>query len=95
MSLIGWAIVGLLAGGLARRVVGADARGCVGTMVVGLVGAFIGGGLYRWYRGSEVQVFDEFDLFSIGVAFVGAVLLLFVLQAVEGRNAPRRPIGRR
>ena len=70
------------------RVVGEDARGCIGTMAVGVVGAFIGGFLYRGVRGSDAEVFDRFDLGSVVVATLGAVLLLLVLQAISSR--PRR-----
>ena len=86
MSLVAWAVIGILAGGLARRVVGAEPRGCIATMVVGIVGAFIGGGLYRLVRGDEADVLEEFDLGSILVAFLGSCLLLLVLQAIEGRS---------
>jgi uncharacterized membrane protein YeaQ/YmgE (transglycosylase-associated protein family) len=90
MSPIAWAVVGLLAGGLASRAVGTERRGCLGTMIVGILGAFIGGGLYRLMRGDDVEVFDEFDLGSIFVAFLGACALLLVLEAIGGRGANRR-----
>ena len=86
MSLVAWAVIGVLAGGLAGRAVGAERRGCIATMAIGIVGAFIGGGLYRLVRGDEVDVLEEFDLGSILVAFLGSCLLLLVLQAIEGRS---------
>lgn len=90
MSLIAWAIVGLLAGGIARRVVGTEKRGCLATMAIGVLGAFVGGGLYRAVRGDDVEVFDELDLGSILVATVGAVALLLVLDALARRPRSRR-----
>ena len=89
MSLVAWAVVGLLAGWLASRVVGTEGRGCIGTMVVGVLGAFIGGALYSWIRGDDVEVFDDFDLGSIFVAILGAVALLLVLEAIGGRSTRR------
>jgi uncharacterized membrane protein YeaQ/YmgE (transglycosylase-associated protein family) len=93
MSLVAWALVGLIAGAIGQRVVGTEKRGCLGTMAVGVLGAFLGGGLYKWLRGSDVEVFDEFDLFSILVASLGAVGLLLVLDAVGDRQ--RHSGGRR
>lgn len=90
MSLVAWAIVGLLAGGIARRVVGTEKRGCLTTMAIGVLGAFIGGALYRAVRGDDVEVLDELDLLSVLVAIVGAVALLLVLDAVAARDGRRR-----
>jgi uncharacterized membrane protein YeaQ/YmgE (transglycosylase-associated protein family) len=86
MSLVAWAVVGLLAGGIARRVVDAERRGCLGTMAIGVLGAFIGGALYRAVRGDDAQVFDGFDLLSILVATLGAVALLLVLEVLGDRS---------
>lgn len=86
MSVLAWVIVGALAGGIARRVVGVEKRGCIGTVAVGIAGAFVGGALYRGVRGDEVEVFEGLDLGSILVATLGAVLLLLVLEAVAGRR---------
>ena len=86
MSILGWLVVGFIAGGLARWVTGADKRGCIATVVIGIVGAFIGGGLYRLATGDETEVFDEFDLGSVFVAFLGAVVLLLILQAIRPRS---------
>ena len=86
MSLFAWALVGLIAGGLGRRVVGADKRGCLGTIAIGVIGAFLGGGVYKLVRGDDVEVFDELDLFSIVVATLGAVGLLLLLDAVGDRK---------
>ena len=83
MSLIAWAIVGLLAGGLARRVVRVEKRGCLATMIIGVLGAFVGGALYRAVRGDEVELYDELDLLSVVVATLGAAGLLLVLEALN------------
>lgn len=83
VSLIGWIVVGLLAGGLARWIVKDDRAGCLYTMVVGVLGALIGGGLMA---AIDKEGVDDFSLRTILVAAVGAVLLLLVLQALAGRR---------
>ena len=90
MSLLAWAVVGLIAGAIGQRVAGTEKRGCLGTMAIGVIGAFLGGGVYRLVRGEQVEVFDEFDLFSIVVATLGAVGLLLVLDAIGNRGGSRR-----
>lgn len=86
MSLLAWLAVGLLAGGIARRLVGTEKRGCLGTVAVGVLGALVGGALYRAVRGDEVELFERFDLGSIVVATLGAALLLLALDALAGRR---------
>ena len=83
MTILGWLIVGFIAGGLARVVTGAEKRGCLGTIVVGIIGALIGGALWRLATGDDTSPFDDFDWQSIVVAFVGASVLLLVLQAIN------------
>ena len=83
MNLLSWIAVGLLAGLLARGIVKDDRSGCIYTMVVGVLGAIIGGWLMATIDADGV---DEFSLRSIGVAAIGAVLLLLVLQALAGRG---------
>ena len=52
MSILAWLVVGFLAGALARWVTGAQ-RGCLATIAVGIVGAFIGGAVYRLATGES------------------------------------------
>ncbi len=87
MSLLGWIVVGLLAGWLARRIVKDDRAGCIYTMIVGVVGAIVGGWLMATIDEEGV---DDFSLRSIGVAAIGAVVFLLVLQAISGRGPRRR-----
>lgn len=87
MGIIGWIVVGLLAGGLARWVVRDDRSGCLYTMVVGVLGALIGGALMA---AIDERGVEEFSIRSIVVAALGAVLLLLVLQAIAGRRSVRR-----
>ena len=84
MSILGWIVVGLIAGLLARMVVDDRGRGCIYTIVVGVLGALIGGGLFAWATSSDNPI-DGLNLGSIAVAFVGACLLLLVLQALDRR----------
>lgn len=78
MSWIGWIVVGLLAGSLGRMATGSEKRGCLGTMVIGILGAIIGGLLFNAIGGKGIT---DFGLWSILVAFVGACVLLFLMQA--------------
>ena len=87
MSLFAWIIVGLVAGSLARWVVKDDRSGCVYTLVVGVLGALVGGALMQ---AIDERGVNELSLRSIVVAALGACLLLLVLQAIGGRSARRR-----
>jgi uncharacterized membrane protein YeaQ/YmgE (transglycosylase-associated protein family) len=74
VNVIGWIVVGLIAGILAKVVTGQDRPGCLGTMLVGILGGLLGGVLFSAAGGEGI---DDFSLFSILVAFVGATILLF------------------
>ena len=86
MGILWWVLEGLFAGLLARWVVKDDRQGCLYTIVVGVLGALIGGALMQ---ASGRKGINEFDLRSVLVAAVGPVLLLLVLPAVGGRKRRR------
>ncbi|HLL81983.1 MAG TPA: GlsB/YeaQ/YmgE family stress response membrane protein [Longimicrobium sp.] len=82
MDLLTWLIVGLIAGVLASLVMGGV--GLIGDIVVGIVGAFVGGWLFK-----QLGVTTPFSGLAgtIFTAFVGAVILLFLLRLVtRGRR---------
>jgi uncharacterized membrane protein YeaQ/YmgE (transglycosylase-associated protein family) len=85
MGILAWLALGLIAGLLAQLVVpGPDRGGCAGivvTIVVGLAGAVVGGFIGVQLGWGTV---DSFDLRSIGLAVIGAILVLLVLQALRG-----------
>jgi uncharacterized membrane protein YeaQ/YmgE (transglycosylase-associated protein family) len=83
MTLIGWILVGLIAGWLARLVIKDDRAGCIYTIVVGIIGALVGGALFSLVTDRD-EVIDGFNLASIGVAFIGACLFLLILKAIAG-----------
>ena len=87
MGILWWILEGLFAGLLARWIVKDDRSGCIYTVVVGIIGALIGGALMH---AAGKKGIDEFDLRSVLVAAVGAVLLLLLLQAINGRGQSRR-----
>ncbi len=82
-TLVIWLVVGLIAGWLASAVVGGG-YGIVGDIIIGVVGAFIGGWLF-----SVLGVGSPFGGLAgtIFVAFIGAVVLLFLLRMLRGRRA--------
>ncbi len=95
MGLFSWVLMGFIAGALARAATGAERRGCLGTIAVGILGALLGGAIFRFATGDEIATFDELDLTSILVAFVGACALLFLLDALGGRRSVGRGRSRR
>ena len=89
MGVLGWCVVGLIAGALARRAVGSPKLGFLGTIAIGVLGALVVGTLSRLITGDEIDTFDEVDVGSIFVAFIGATALLLVLEAASGRRRRR------
>jgi len=86
MGIVGWIIVGFVAGALARGVTGGGWNlGCIGTVLVGVIGGLLGGMLFN-LAGSEG--IGDFGLRSMFVAFVGAVVLLLVVGLLTGRSHP-------
>jgi uncharacterized membrane protein YeaQ/YmgE (transglycosylase-associated protein family) len=90
MGILAWCVVGLLAGGLARRAVGTPKRGCLATIAIGIVGGVLAGFVWRVATGAPLHALDHFELGSILVAFLGAAGLLLVLEAVGGGGRRRR-----
>jgi uncharacterized membrane protein YeaQ/YmgE (transglycosylase-associated protein family) len=80
MDILTWIIVGLVAGVLASFVVGGTGFGLIGEIVIGMVGALVGGWLFRetgWHSpwaGLPGAIF---------VSFIGALLLLVVVHAIQ------------
>ena len=85
MGLISWIAVGAIAGLLARRIVpGPDPGRFVVTVILGMAGASVGGFVVGVIGGAGAT---NFDIWSIVVATLGAVLLLYVYGLVARRTA--------
>jgi uncharacterized membrane protein YeaQ/YmgE (transglycosylase-associated protein family) len=86
LGIIAWIVFGLIAGIIAKLIMpGRDPGGCIITMLLGVAGAFVGGFLYRLLTGREV--FFQFDLWSLVVAVLGAVVILVAYRLIAGRRA--------
>ena len=86
MWLLSLIVAGAVAGCFAGRFMRGHGFGLIGDMVVGVVGAFAGAYLFR-AAGAEI---GGGLAGSLGVAFIGALLLLFVVRLVSGRRSGRR-----
>ena len=86
MTILGWLLLGLIAGFLASRVMGSGGYGIIGDIIVGIVGAFLGGFIFSRLTGNGDPV-NNFDIGSIFVAFVGACILIALLRALSGNRA--------
>jgi uncharacterized membrane protein YeaQ/YmgE (transglycosylase-associated protein family) len=83
MHLIFWIIVGIIAGALAKSVVrGEGPGGTIGDLIIGLVGAVLGGWLFDEVLGHSYSGWVG----STVVAFVGAVVLLLIMRAFNRRS---------
>ena len=80
MTLLAWLIVGLVAGVLASMVMGGTGYGIIGDIIVGIVGAFLGGWIF-----SALGVASPLGGLAgtILVAFIGAVVLLFIIHLIR------------
>lgn len=84
MSIIGWIILGGLAGWVASMITGNDARMGVGmNIVVGIIGAFLGGWLMSLFGGTGIS---GFNIWSFIVALGGSIILLLIVNIFTGRK---------
>ena len=83
MGILSWIVLGGLAGWVASMFAGNNARqGVIGNIVVGIIGAFVGGWVFSFFGGAGVT---GFNLYSFGVACIGAVITLFLKKTLFGR----------
>ncbi len=88
LGIIGWIVIGFLAGALSGMVVGdRTARGCLPNILIGILGGLVGGFLAREFFGQE-QIYGWIGSFV--VAFVGAVIIRWVLGLASGPRDGRR-----
>ena len=83
MSIIGWIVLGLIAGFIAAKIVNKSGQGLVLDIVLGIVGAIVGGFLFSLVGAAGVT---GFNLYSMFVAIIGAVIVLWIYHAVIGRT---------
>ena len=75
MNIIAWILLGLIAGAIAKRLMpGDDPGGIVVTILIGIVGAVIGGFLWNFLTGH--QTYGDLDIGGILIAVAGAMILL-------------------
>lgn len=86
MSILGWIVLGLISGFVASKVVNARGEGCFLNIALGLVGAMVGGFIFTAIGGSSVT---GFNLYSMLVAIVGAIVVLVIWHAITGRRTLR------
>jgi uncharacterized membrane protein YeaQ/YmgE (transglycosylase-associated protein family) len=84
MSIIAWIVLGLLAGFIASKVVDHSGQGTIIDIVLGIVGAFVGGFLFTTFGSAGVT---GFNIWSLVVATLGAIVVLVVKHAVMGRRS--------
>ncbi len=84
MSILAWLVVGLIAGFLASKVVNKTGEGIVLDIVLGVVGAMVGGFLFNQFGHSGAT---GIDLYSIFVAFIGSVIVLVIYHLIFRRRA--------
>jgi uncharacterized membrane protein YeaQ/YmgE (transglycosylase-associated protein family) len=88
VGIIGWIVVGFVAGAFARALTGSGSRlGCLGTILVGIAGGLIGGIIFN---AAGDEGIGHFGLRSMFVAFVGACVLLVVVGFITGDRRGRR-----
>ncbi len=82
MGIIGWIILGGIAGWIASIIAGTNGRqGLLGNIVVGIIGGLLGGFVLGLFG---IDGVTGFNLWSLFVAFIGAVIALWIWRAVSG-----------
>jgi len=83
MSILGWIILGGIAGFIASMLIDKSGKGLLLDIVLGIVGAMVGGYLFTLFGAAPVT---GFNLYSMFVAVVGAAIVLAIYHAIAGRG---------
>ena len=83
MSIPGWIFFGLITGFIASKIVNDRGEGCFLNIALGVVGALVGGAIFAFLG---EPVFFHFSIWSMFVAVLGAVIVLYVWHAATGRT---------
>ena len=86
MSIIGWLILGLVAGFIGSKLVNKSGEGLLLDIVLGIVGAVVGGFLASLVGGAPVT---GLNIYSLVIAAIGSIVVLFAYHALTGRRAIR------
>ena len=86
MSILGWIFFGLITGWIASKIVNRQGEGCFLNIALGIAGAVVGG---LMFAALGENIYWEFDLKSMFVAVLGAVIVLFLYYVVTGRRTLR------
>ena len=84
MSIIAWLLLGLIAGFIASKIVNRQGEGVLVDIVLGIIGAVVGGFLFNAFGAAGVT---GFNLYSMLVAVIGAIVVLVIYHAIAGRRA--------
>lgn len=84
MSILGWIVLGLIAGFIASKIVTSQGQGVIMDIILGIVGAIVGGYLFTTFGGMPVT---GFNIYSMVVAIVGAIVVLLIYHAITGRRS--------
>jgi uncharacterized membrane protein YeaQ/YmgE (transglycosylase-associated protein family) len=88
MGLGSWIIMGLIAGAIAKFLVpGKDPGGCIVTPIIGVVGALVGGFIATYLGFGGIS---GFDIRSLVIATLGAIILLVVLRLFKGDKGKKK-----
>ena len=86
MSILAWIVLGVVAGFIASKLVNKSGGGLVFDLILGIVGAVVGGFLFNQFGAGGVS---GLNLYSLLVAVVGAVVVLLIYHAVAGGRRAR------
>lgn len=89
MNILAWVVLGLIAGAIAKAVYpGNQSGGILGTMILGIIGAFVGGSLYNLLTTGTITVASAgLSIGGVVVAVLGAIVALFIYYALARRSA--------
>jgi uncharacterized membrane protein YeaQ/YmgE (transglycosylase-associated protein family) len=88
MTIIGWIVLGLIAGWLAGLLMRGGGYGLIGDLVLGILGAIVGGWLTGLLLGRDMV--NGFNIESLIVAVIGAIILVAISRLFSGRRASGR-----
>lgn len=83
-GIIGWIILGLIAGFIASKIVNNSGEGIILDIVLGIIGAVVGGWIFHQFGATGVT---GFDWWSLLVAIIGAVVVLWIYHLIVGRRS--------